>query len=63
MTVFLGDISYMELMGICSLCGKTGKIHTCQLCGSLVCEECYNPSKGICRSCNKRNIPDIKTLK
>ncbi|ADZ08929.1 orotate phosphoribosyltransferase [Methanobacterium lacus] len=53
----------MELTGICSLCGKTGKIHTCQLCGSLVCEECYNPSKGICRSCNKRNIPDIKTLK
>ncbi|MGB9938044.1 MAG: orotate phosphoribosyltransferase [Methanobacterium sp.] len=44
----------MELKGICSICGRPGKMHTCTLCGSLVCSNCYDTPKGICKLC-KRN--------
>ncbi|HNR59226.1 MAG: hypothetical protein PHN90_07175 [Methanothrix sp.] len=41
----------MELLGICSICGTTGKLFTCRLCGGLVCARCFDPSSGVCRRC------------
>ncbi|MGZ7116482.1 MAG: orotate phosphoribosyltransferase [Methanobacterium sp.] len=41
-------------MGLCNICGKTGKMFTCSLCGNIVCRECYDTSRGVCKQC-KRN--------
>ncbi|HPE63682.1 MAG TPA: hypothetical protein PLQ49_06210 [Methanothrix sp.] len=42
----------MELMGICSICGGTGKLFTCHLCGRIVCARCFDPGTGACRQCS-----------
>ncbi|MGZ7120271.1 MAG: orotate phosphoribosyltransferase [Methanobacterium sp.] len=41
-------------MGLCNICGKPGKMFTCSLCGNIVCRECYDTSRGVCKQC-KRN--------
>jgi len=41
----------MDLMGLCSICGRPGAMFTCVLCGRLVCSNCYDKSHGICCSC------------
>ncbi|MGB7968317.1 MAG: orotate phosphoribosyltransferase [Methanobacterium sp.] len=54
----------MELNGICTSCGSPGKMYTCNLCGNIVCGNCYNLYKGICQSCEKVKTGEtIKTLK
>ncbi|HOO54380.1 MAG TPA: hypothetical protein PLY09_07170 [Methanothrix sp.] len=42
----------MELMGICNICGRAGKLFTCRLCGRLVCARCFDPAVGVCRQCS-----------
>ncbi|HJH29984.1 MAG TPA: orotate phosphoribosyltransferase [Methanosarcinaceae archaeon] len=41
----------MEMMGNCTICGGTGKLFTCMLCGRLVCRNCMDPSTGACIQC------------
>ncbi|MEN6329591.1 MAG: orotate phosphoribosyltransferase [Methanobacteriaceae archaeon] len=43
----------MEIPGICSICGRQGKMYTCQFCGSLVCSDCYDHFRGVCRLCRR----------
>ncbi|HEC81448.1 MAG TPA: orotate phosphoribosyltransferase [Thermoplasmatales archaeon] len=43
----------MELMGLCSVCGKPGACFTCHLCGRIVCRDCFDPVHGICVSCRQ----------
>lgn len=40
-----------DLMGLCSICGKPGAMHSCHLCGRLVCDRCYVFKKGVCIEC------------
>ncbi|MCK4730595.1 MAG: orotate phosphoribosyltransferase [Candidatus Aenigmarchaeota archaeon] len=37
--------------GLCQICGKPGIMNSCNLCGRLVCSECYNAEKGLCKIC------------
>ncbi|HIE33611.1 MAG TPA: orotate phosphoribosyltransferase [Candidatus Altiarchaeales archaeon] len=39
------------LTGICDICGNTGILNTCMLCGRRVCSKCFIPEKGICKIC------------
>ena len=41
----------MDLMGLCSICGKPGANFTCSLCGRLVCSNCFDVNSGVCVSC------------
>jgi hypothetical protein len=41
----------MEVKGICVVCGKASKMHTCTMCGALVCSECYDAEKKVCKIC------------
>ena len=41
----------MDLMGLCSICGKPGAMFTCSLCGRLVCSNCFDKSHSVCCSC------------
>lgn len=41
----------MDLMGLCSICGKPGAMHSCMLCGRLVCGNCFDINHGVCASC------------
>ncbi|HMK54341.1 MAG TPA: orotate phosphoribosyltransferase [Methanobacteriaceae archaeon] len=43
----------MEIPGICRICGRPGKMHTCKMCGSSVCSRCYDAQKGICQLCRR----------
>ena len=38
----------MDLMGLCSICGKPGAMYTCHLCGRIVCSNCFDISHGVC---------------
>ncbi|NJD54130.1 MAG: orotate phosphoribosyltransferase [Candidatus Methanoperedens sp.] len=42
----------MEVTGVCSICGRPGKLHTCMLCGSLVCSRCIT-GEGVCIRCSQ----------
>ncbi len=54
----------MEISGICSACGRQGSMFTCTSCGSIVCENCFNIKKSVCKSCERFTKGDIpKTLK
>ncbi|VVC03627.1 Uncharacterised protein [Candidatus Burarchaeum australiense] len=39
----------METYGVCAICGKSGKMFTCSLCGRSVCVNDY--VAGVCRQC------------
>lgn len=41
----------VDLMGLCSICGKPGAMFTCHLCGRIVCSGCYDNAHGICCNC------------
>lgn len=41
----------MDLMGLCNICGKPGAMHTCILCGRMVCNTCFDTNHGACLSC------------
>jgi len=41
----------MEMMGLCSICGKPGAMHTCKLCGRIVCKNCFDNFNNICKQC------------
>ncbi len=41
----------MDLVGLCSICGKPGAMYTCNLCGRLVCSGCFDSTNDICNSC------------
>jgi hypothetical protein len=41
----------MEVEGLCSICGRPAKLHTCHLCGRLVCSQCMSHRKGVCIKC------------
>jgi len=41
----------MDLMGLCSICGKPGAMHTCRLCGRIVCSSCFDVHNGVCNNC------------
>ncbi|WP_370004958.1 orotate phosphoribosyltransferase [Methanothermobacter sp. KEPCO 2] len=44
----------MQLKGICSLCGRADFLHTCRLCGSMVCSGCYSAELGVCKLCRSK---------
>ncbi|MBZ2166120.1 MULTISPECIES: hypothetical protein [Methanobacterium] len=48
----------MEVSGICSICGRPGKMYTCTLCGSIICGKCYNIQKAVCKSCESFKTGD-----
>ena len=41
----------MDLMGLCSICGKPGAMFSCSLCGKLVCGGCFDSQNHVCSSC------------
>jgi len=41
----------MDLMGLCSICGKPGAMYTCNLCGRVVCSQHFNSIHGVCTHC------------
>jgi hypothetical protein len=41
----------MDLMGLCSNCGKPGAMFTCRLCGRIVCGQCFDNVHSICNRC------------
>ena len=41
----------MEVIGICFICKKPGRLHTCLMCGALVCSDCYIADKKVCKIC------------
>lgn len=41
----------MSVTGLCDVCGRENIDHTCDRCGSLVCEKHYEPSVGYCVEC------------
>jgi len=59
----------LEVEGLCSICGRPAKLHTCHLCGKLVCSQCMDRRKGICIKCaggregSAPNSGDIGTFK
>jgi hypothetical protein len=42
-----------DLLGLCSICGKPTAMHTCHLCGKLVCMQCYDTIHGVCIHCKQ----------
>jgi len=41
----------VDLLGLCSICGKPNAMSTCHLCGKLVCNSCFDSEHGVCSSC------------
>ncbi|RQD80969.1 orotate phosphoribosyltransferase [Methanosalsum natronophilum] len=47
----------MEFIGLCTACNRNTKLHTCIICGSLVCSSCLENNTGLCKLCMKgKNI-------
>jgi hypothetical protein len=46
----------MDLMGLCSICGRPGAMYTCSLCGRLVCTSCYDHINRVCNNCKTGEI-------
>lgn len=38
----------MAVVGLCAVCRAPGAIHTCSLCGQLVCPRHYRHGRGAC---------------
>ncbi|MCK5261533.1 MAG: hypothetical protein KAJ44_05090 [Thermoplasmatales archaeon] len=41
----------VDLLGLCSICGKPGAMFTCHMCGKLVCASCFDKEHGVCNQC------------
>ncbi|UCH71870.1 MAG: hypothetical protein JSW62_05605 [Thermoplasmatales archaeon] len=41
----------MDLIGLCSICGKPRAMFTCSLCGRLVCNSCFDSQHNVCNNC------------
>jgi len=41
----------MSTVGICQVCNAAAASHTCEHCGSLVCEQHYDRQQGLCHQC------------
>jgi len=46
----------MEMMGLCSICGKPGAMHTCSLCGRIVCSNCIDLGHQVCKICKTGKV-------
>ena len=57
--LFILEGERVEVSGICNLCGRPGKMYTCSLCGGIVCGNCYNLQKGVCKSCEHFRTGDV----
>ncbi|HDN50692.1 MAG: orotate phosphoribosyltransferase [Thermoplasmata archaeon] len=44
----------MELSGLCSVCGKPGRMYTCSICGRNVCGAHFDMTHGMCSMCERR---------
>ena len=50
----------MDLVGQCMICGKPA-FNTCAICGSLVCDEHFDPKTRMCSNCMfRREMADEK---
>ncbi len=48
----------MYVAGLCSICGKpAGRMHTCKLCGRIVCAECSRDD--VCVECLAKRMPEM----
>ena len=47
----------MDVMGLCSICGKPSEMYTCTLCGKNVCGNCFDRLHGICNNCKSGRPP------
>ncbi len=45
-------IKNMEMMGLCQKCGRPSLLHTCHLCGTNVCDLCFDNTHNICKQCS-----------
>jgi len=41
----------MSTVGVCQVCESAEATHTCESCGSLVCEKHYDDAAGVCQQC------------
>jgi len=41
----------MSVSGLCSVCETREARQGCELCGALVCDEHFEPSRGLCVEC------------
>ena len=41
----------VDVVGLCSSCGKPGAMFTCHLCGRHFCMYCIDTTCNICHSC------------
>ncbi len=44
----------MEMMGLCNICSRPGAMHTCSLCGRIVCSNCYDYANRVCSMCKNK---------
>lgn len=44
---------FMELVGMCHVCGVKPGTNTCRICGKLACSEHFDSRLGICVSCKR----------
>ncbi len=42
-----------NVAGVCAVCGRAGKVFSCQLCGAFVCDLHYDPEGDICMECKR----------
>lgn len=41
----------MDLIGLCSICGRPGAMYTCMFCGKVVCVSCFDKKLNMCINC------------
>ncbi|MBN2599151.1 MAG: orotate phosphoribosyltransferase [Candidatus Thermoplasmatota archaeon] len=51
-----------DVVGLCSICGRPGTMYTCQLCGRLVCERCFDHRHFLCIECKHMKRRSDSTL-
>jgi hypothetical protein len=55
----------MSVADVCQVCEAAPARHTCDQCGSLVCDDHYERSHGLCVQCAARagsqGVPDDST--
>jgi len=43
----------IDMVGLCSICGRPDAMFTCHLCGRLVCSNCYDKIHNVCCNCQR----------